>query len=329
MAAAQEVDAGEGQTATVVRKMATLLVAKLASEHETDPEIARSSVANARDRADEIVFRHGGMFVAALGGDRAWVFGVPLIREDDVLRALRAADEMRSALEASVAPELGRLTVRIGVATGEVIAESASDLFGEPLNRAIALAQTAAAGEVSVADATRSLAFNAILVEPAPDGVAWRMDGMVAQRPAAIETGTAMVDREEERALARAAFTRTRRSGEANLLTVVGEAGIGKSRLVQELGSQLASEAIVLTGRCASPTARASRSGRCGRRSPRSRPSSHGRAFAGCSAAPTTPTWSRTSSPPRSASASPRAPASRCRGPFAACSRSWPLTARS
>ena len=81
--------------------MATLLVAKLASEHETDPEIARSSVANARDLADDIVFRHGGMFVAALGGDRAWVFGVPLIREDDVLRALRAADEMRIALEAS------------------------------------------------------------------------------------------------------------------------------------------------------------------------------------------------------------------------------------
>ena len=250
--AAEEVDAGKGQPATVVRKMATLLVAKLASEHETDPEIARSSVANARDLADDIVFRHGGMFVAALGGDRAWVFGVPLIREDDVLRALRAADEMRIALEAPVAPELGRLTVRIGVATGEVIAESASDLYGDPLNRAIALAQTAEAGEILVADATRSLAFNAILAEPAPDGVAWRMDGLVAQRPAAIETGSAMVDREEERALARAAFTRTRRTGEANLLTVVGEAGIGKSRLVQELGRQLSSEATVLVGRCLS-----------------------------------------------------------------------------
>lgn len=245
-------DAGEGQPAAFVRKTATVLVAKLASEDVSDPEIALSSVASARDRADEIVFRHGGMFVAALGGERAWVFGIPLIREDDVLRALRAADELRTALEAPVPPELGRLTVQVGVATGEVIAESASNLFGEPLNRAIALAQTAATGEILVSDATRSLAFNAILVEPAANGDAWRMNGLVAQRPAAVETGSAMVDREEERALARAAFTRTRRTGEANLLTVVGEAGIGKSRLVQELGSQLSSEAIVLTGRCLS-----------------------------------------------------------------------------
>ena len=247
-----EAGVAEGQPATVVRKTATVLVAKLASEDETDPEIARSSVASARDHADDIVFRHGGMFVAALGGDRAWVFGIPLIREDDVLRALRAADELRTALEAPAPTELGRLTVRIGVATGEVIAESASDLFGDPLDRAIALAQSAEAGEILVADATRSLAFNAILVEPAADGVSWRMHGLVAQRPVAVETATTMVDREDERALAEAAFARARRTGEANLLTVVGEAGIGKSRLVQELGNQLSSEATVLVGRCLS-----------------------------------------------------------------------------
>jgi DNA-binding SARP family transcriptional activator/class 3 adenylate cyclase len=245
-------DPGERQPGAVVRKTASVLVAKLISEDETDPEIARSSVATARDRADDIVFRHGGMFVSALGGDRAWVFGIPLIREDDVLRALRAADELRAALDEGGSPGLGRLTVRIGVATGEVIAENASDLFGEPLNRAIAMAQLAAAGEILVSDATRSLAFSAILVEPAPDGVAWRMQGLAAQRPVAIESGSAMVDREEERALARAAFARTRRTGGAHLLTVVGEAGIGKSRLVQELGNQLSSEATVLAGRCLS-----------------------------------------------------------------------------
>src|SRR5262249_19526153 len=161
---------------------------KLTSEDETDPEIARSSVATARDVADEIVFRHGGMFVAVLGGDRAWVFGIPLVREDDVLRALRAADELRTALDEVVSPRHGRLTMRMGVATGEVIAESAGDLFGEPLNRAISMAQTAAAGEILVSDATRSLAFNAIRVEPTPDGFAWRLVGLEGPRPVATTT---------------------------------------------------------------------------------------------------------------------------------------------
>jgi DNA-binding SARP family transcriptional activator len=241
------IDAGEAEPPAVVRKTATVLVAKLSGEDETDPERARSSVANVRVRADDVVGRHGGRFVAALGGELVWVFGIPLVREDDVLRALRAADELRTALAAPAA-----LTVRIAVATGEVIAESASDLFGEPLNRAIALAQTAEAGEILVADATRSLAFNAILVEPVTDGAAWRMHGLETQRPAVTETGSVMVNREEEQAVAGATFARTRRTGEANLLTVVGEAGIGKSRLVHELGEKLASEATVIAGRCLS-----------------------------------------------------------------------------
>ena len=244
--------AGEGEPAVVVRKTATVLVTKLSAEGEADPEIALRSIATARYHVEEIVVRHGGAFVAGLGGELAWVFGVPLVREDDVARTLRAADELRVDLEALAAAELPGLTVRIGIATGEVIAESARDVWGDPLNQAIGLAQAAADREILIGDTTRRLAFNATRVEPALDGTVWRLLGLAARRPISLTVHGPMVGRDEELGHARATFDRTRREGEANLLTVVGEAGVGKSRLAQELVGRLVSEATVLTGRCLS-----------------------------------------------------------------------------
>ena len=248
----QELSAVGDEPVPVVRKTATVLVTKLSAEDEADPEVALRSIAAARDHVEEIVDRHGGAFVAGLGGELAWVFGVPLLREDDVLRTLRAADDVRADLNALAAAELPALTVRIGIATGEVIAESASDVWGDPLERAIGLAQAARDGEILMGDTTRRLAFNAMRVEPALDGTAWRLLGLAARRPIAVTIEGPMVGRDSELSHARATFDRTRMGGQANLLTVLGEAGIGKSRLAQELGDRLAGEATVLTGRCLS-----------------------------------------------------------------------------
>ena len=242
----------EGVPSGVRLPPATVLVTKLSAAGKSDPEIALRSIAMARYHVKEIVVRHGGAFVAGLGGELAWVFGVPLVREDDVARTLRAADELRVDLETLAAAELPGLTVRIGIATGEVIAESARDVWGDPLNRAIGLAQAAADGEILIGDTTRHLAFNATRVEPALDGTAWRLLGLAARRPVALTIHGPMVGRDEELGRARATFDRTRREGEANLLTAVGEAGVGKSRLARELVDRLASEATVLTGRCLS-----------------------------------------------------------------------------
>jgi DNA-binding SARP family transcriptional activator len=247
-----EPSAGGDEPAAVVRKTVTVLVTKLSVEGDADPEIVIRSIATARNHVEDIVGRHGGGFMAGLGGELAWVFGVPLIREDDVVRTLRAADELQTDLMALAAAELPGLTVRIGIATGEVIAESASDVWGDPLNRALGLAQAAVDGEILVSDTTRRLSFNATRVEPALRGTAWRMLGLETRRPIAVTVDGPMVGRDHELGLARATFDRTRMGGEANLLTVLGEAGIGKSRLVEELGDQLAGEALVLTGRCLS-----------------------------------------------------------------------------
>ncbi|HUA03447.1 MAG TPA: BTAD domain-containing putative transcriptional regulator [Solirubrobacteraceae bacterium] len=248
----QEPSAGDEESTAVVRKTATVLVTKLSAEGEADPEVALRSMETARFHVEEIVVRHGGAFVGGLGGELAWVFGVPLLREDDVVRTLRAADELRADLETLATTELPALTVRIGIATGEVIAESPTDVWGDPLSRAIGLAQAAVDGEILMGDTTRRLSFNATRVEPALDGTAWRLLGLAARRPIAVTTDGPMVGRDQELGRAHATFDRTRLGGEANLLTVLGEAGIGKSRLAQELGDRLAGEATVLTGRCLS-----------------------------------------------------------------------------
>jgi len=234
-----------------VRRAATVLVAQLSFERETDPETARLAIGRARERADEIVLQHGGTFVAGLGGELTWVFGIPLVREDDALRALRAADELRTVLSGGPSSAVPPLTVRLGVASGEVIAESRGDLFGDPVAEASTLAHAASPEDILIGGETRHLVRSAIRDEPALEGGVWRLLELDRQpiRPA---TASPMVGREEELERSLAAFAAVREQGDAKLLTIVGEAGIGKSRLVRELRRRLAGEANVIGGRCLS-----------------------------------------------------------------------------
>ncbi|MBV8989951.1 MAG: AAA family ATPase, partial [Solirubrobacterales bacterium] len=246
----------EPSAAAVVRKVVTVLVGRIAGQRargQVDPEAGRRVLAAARERAQEIVTAHGGTFVPALGGEIVGVFGLPLTREDDVLRALRAADEIRANLVGPGSEEPGELAASVGLDTGEVIAEGPNNLFGDPLTGAITLARSAQDGEVLMSEGTHRVASAAVRVEGVHAGSAWRLLGLIADAPMRRrETGTAMVDRQDEMAIARSAFARAVRAGEPHLLTVVGEPGIGKSRLCEELVDQLADEATVLTGRCLS-----------------------------------------------------------------------------
>jgi DNA-binding SARP family transcriptional activator/tetratricopeptide (TPR) repeat protein len=236
----------------MVRKTATVLVISLTPVGRTDPELARRAMATAREQAEGIVTRHGGSFVAGLGGELVWVFGIPLAREDDALRALRAADDMRTSLSAATEAGGCRLQTRIGVATGEVVAETTGELFGEPLQEAVSLARAAGSGELLLGDVTRQLASAAARVEQALDGTAWRLVRIEAHRASPVVLATPMVGRDEELSSAYGVFARAARSGEAHLLTLLGDAGVGKSRLAQELLARIGEEATVLTGRCLS-----------------------------------------------------------------------------
>lgn len=238
---------------TTVRKTATVLVVRLAAKGNPDPEMERRLIAAARDEIERIASHHGGVSLPSIGADVVGLFGVPLTKEDDALRALRAANQLCAAVADRTASEPTELVVRIGLDTGEVVADAIDDVFGEPLGQAAALALTAEPGEVLVSDATRRMASNAIRVEPALDGRAWRLLALSSDIPhLRTELARRMVDRKDELSVARGVFTRTVREGDAHILIITGDAGIGKSRLARELIDGLGEEAVVLIGRCLS-----------------------------------------------------------------------------
>ena len=125
-----------------------------------DPERLRALLARYFERMKGIVESHGGTVEKFIGDAVMAVFGVPLSHEDDALRAVRAAVEMRDAL-----PQLG-LQARIGVNTGEVVTGTEERLAtGDAVNVAARLEQAARSGEVLLGDATLALVREAVDVE--------------------------------------------------------------------------------------------------------------------------------------------------------------------
>ena len=127
----------------------------------TDPEALRALLARYFERMKGIVEAHGGTVEKFIGDAVMAVFGVPVLHEDDALRACRAAVEMRDAF-----PELG-ISGRIGVTTGEVVTGTAERLAtGDAVNVAARLEQAAAPGEVLIGAETLALARGAVAAEP-------------------------------------------------------------------------------------------------------------------------------------------------------------------
>jgi class 3 adenylate cyclase/tetratricopeptide (TPR) repeat protein len=218
----------------------------------TDPEAVRALLARYFERMRSIVEHHGGTVQKFIGDAVVAVFGVPALHEDDALRALRAAAEMRDAL-----PELG-VEARIGVNSGEVVTSADDTLVtGDAINVAARLQQAAAPGEVLIGAETRLLAGTAAQVEElgplelkgkAAPVTAFRLvsAGRAQERPHTSR----FVGREPELALLRGAWERATREGRCELVTVLGEPGVGKSRLVEEFREGLGAQAV--RGRCLS-----------------------------------------------------------------------------
>ena len=215
-----------------------------------DPEALRALLARYFERMKEIVERHGGTVEKFIGDAVMAVFGVPVVHEDDALRAVRAAAEMREAL-----PELG-LEARIGVNTGEVVTGTEERLAtGDAVNVAARLEQAAQPGEVLVGGPTLALVRGAVEVEPVePLALKGKAEPVPAYRllrvrePEERRHGMLFVGRDRELAVLREAWERVRAQQRCELVTVVGEAGVGKSRLVAELLASV--ETTVVRGRC-------------------------------------------------------------------------------
>jgi class 3 adenylate cyclase/tetratricopeptide (TPR) repeat protein len=218
----------------------------------TDPEALRALLARYFERMRGIVESHGGSVEKFIGDAVMAVFGVPVSHEDDALRACRAAGEMRDAL-----PELG-IAGRVGVNTGEVVTGTEERLAtGDAVNVAARLEQAAEPGEVLIGEETLRLVRVAVSV-----GEERRLDlkgkaDPVGAYPLLVVTGelersfsTPMVGRERELQALRDAFARADADRSCQLFTILGSAGVGKSRLAAEFLAGL--EARMVRGRCLS-----------------------------------------------------------------------------
>jgi predicted ATPase/class 3 adenylate cyclase len=245
----------------VQRKTVTVLfcdvVGSTALGEAVDPEALRALLARYFERMKAIVEHHGGTVEKFIGDAVMAVFGVPVVHEDDALRAARAALEMRAAFA-----DLD-IEGRIGVNTGEVVTGTEERLAtGDAVNVAARLQQAAQPGEILIGEATRRLARDAVEVEPvdplAAKGKseplqAFRLVGVLqGAEPFARRLDSPLVGRMRERRLLREAFERSRDERACSLFTILGPAGIGKSRLVRDLLDSVESEATIVVGRCLS-----------------------------------------------------------------------------
>jgi len=215
-----------------------------------DPERLRALLGRYFDRMRGIVERHGGSVEKFIGDAVMAVFGVPQLHEDDALRAVRAAAEMRDAV-----PELG-LQARIGVMTGEVVTGTEERLAtGDAVNVAARLEQAAAPGEVLIGQPTFQLVGESVEVESVePLALKGKAEPVPAYRLVAVRAAperrhdSRFVGRARELELVRAAWARAQEERRCELVTIVGTPGVGKTRLVAELLASV--EAQWVRGRC-------------------------------------------------------------------------------
>jgi class 3 adenylate cyclase/tetratricopeptide (TPR) repeat protein len=240
-----------------VRKTVTVVFADVTGStalgERLDPEAARKLMARYFETARSILERHGGTVEKFIGDAVMAVFGVPQLHEDDALRAIRAATELRDGVT--------EVQLRIGVNTGEVVAGAGETLVtGDAVNVAARLQQGAGPGEVLVGERTLGLVRDAIDVEVVESiDAKGKEEPVVAYRllrvlegaePFARRLDAPLVGREREQRLLREAFERAAADRSCHLFTLLGTAGIGKSRLAQELVASLNGDAQTLSGRC-------------------------------------------------------------------------------
>ena len=235
-----------------------------------DPESMRRVMGRYFDAMRAVIERHGGTVEKFIGDAVMAVFGIPVVHEDDGLRAVRAAIEMRTALvqlNDELAGNWGlQLQMRTALNTGEVVAGDPASgqtfVTGDPVNVAARLEQAAPPGEILLGEATARLVKDAAIVEALePLTVKGKDEPLTAFRLLELRADadalprrldSPLVGRENEWTLLHHAFDRAVRERTCHLFTVLGSAGVGKSRLVHELVESVGEQATVVSGRCLS-----------------------------------------------------------------------------
>jgi len=265
---------GAGAPDVEERKVVTALFADLVSSTELagrlDPEELNAVVGPFLRAMTEEIEQFGGTVEKYAGDAVIAVFGSPVAHEDDPERAVRAALAMHqrlAAVQEDIALPAGRpIEMRIGIETGEIVAsvgrEADGLLTGGTLHIAARLQAAAPPGAVVVGERAWRDTRDTIDYRPLEDvelrgleGLSriWRALGVRASRREGIAASVPLVGREDELGLLGMLLGRTTRERHAQQITVVGPAGIGKSRLAAELAATARDrnpELKVVAGRC-------------------------------------------------------------------------------
>ena len=233
-----------------------------------DPESVREVMTRFFGRMRGALERHGGTVEKYIGDAVMAVFGIPLLHEDDAFRAVHAAQAMREELgdlNRELEARFGvTLQTRIGVNTGEVVIGDAAAgqalVVGDAVNVAARLEQAAGAGEILLGPITYSLVRDDVVAElVGPLELKGKAGAVPAHSLVAVGSGPAqlgsrpdppLVGRRRELETLRSAFDRTARERSCALITILGPAGVGKSRLVREFAQGMSPGALVLHARC-------------------------------------------------------------------------------
>jgi class 3 adenylate cyclase len=238
-----------GPATAEVRKVVTVLFADISGStglgQALDPEALQHMLSRYFSEMKRVVERHGGLVSKFIGDAVMAVFGLPVLHEDDALRAVRAAGEMRATLaqlnEEFAASWGVTVAVRTGANTGEVLAREPAEgqalVVGDAVNTAARLEQVAQPGEILIGEDTHRLVHDAVRAErvgplelrgigrPVP---AWRVLDVAPDAAGwSRRLDSALVDRERELAQLEQAFARAVDAGDCQVVTVVAPAGAG------------------------------------------------------------------------------------------------------
>jgi class 3 adenylate cyclase len=241
-------DAAERRPITV---MFCDLVGSTSLAARLDAEDWRNLVGAYLDEASQAVTGFGGHVLKRLGDGLMALFGYPHAQENDAERAVRAALAIQRALAdlnaRNARPGAPELSARIGIETGPVVVDAAGEVFGEAPNVAARVQSLAEPGAVVVTAAVQRQIAGLFVAEdkgahdlkgvPAPVTL-YRIVRASGGRRTGTRTLTPLVGREEELELLRRRWERAR-NGAGQLVLIVGEPGIGKSRLVEEFRATL------------------------------------------------------------------------------------------
>jgi class 3 adenylate cyclase/tetratricopeptide (TPR) repeat protein len=257
-----------------MRKTVTVMfmdvVGSTALGERADPETLRRVMTSYFDEIRGVVERHGGTVEKYIGDAVMAVFGVPVVHEDDALRAVRAAVEIRGRLAAlgdQMRAERGfSVEWRTGINTGEVVAGDAGMgqrfVSGDAVNVAARLEQGASATEILLGKETHALVRDVVVAEPVgPLAAKGKSEALTAFRlidlvggdvQASRRLDSPMIGRQRQQRQLAQAFEQVVDERICYLFTVLGSAGVGKSRLVGEFLASVEGKAQILHGRCLS-----------------------------------------------------------------------------